>query len=165
MQPMNKHMSLPAPERLPKPPQGWTLTELLMVMAIMAVLAAMAWPSYTQYIQRGHRAEAMAALLEAQHFMERYYSAHGRYSLQAASGAAAVAPALPARLQRIPADTKADASARYAVSVSQISANSYTLSAVPMGSMAGDKCASLTLSHTAVRGTTSRVATVAECWR
>lgn len=140
-------------------PRGWTLVELLMAMSIMAVLTAIAWPSYTQYVQRGYRLEAVAALLEAQHFMERYYTAFGRYSLLAASGATASAPALPVRLQNIPA-----VNTRYVVSVTQVSVNSYVLSAVPMGSMANDKCGSLTLSHAAVRGTTSSLA-VGDCWR
>lgn len=143
---------------LPRQNRGWTLIELLMVMAIMAILAGAAWPSYVQHVQRGHRMEAAAALLEAQHFMERYYSAYGRYSQQASG--AAVAPVLPVRLQSIPG-----AEARYVLSVTQVSANSYTLSAVPTGSMAGDRCATLTLSHTTVRNTTSSVATAAECWR
>lgn len=140
-------------------PQGWTLTELLMVIAIMALLAAIAWPNYTQYVQRGYRLEAVATLLEAQHFMERYYTAFGRYSLLATPGATPVAPALPTRLQTIPA-----ADTRYLVSVTQVSANSYMLSAVPTGSMANDKCGSLTLNHISDRGTTSGLA-VAECWR
>lgn len=141
--------------------RGWTLIELLMVMAIVAVLASVAWPSYTQHVQRGHRLEAVAALLEAQHFMERYYTTFGRYSVLASSGAAAVAPALPARLQNIPA-----AGTRYVLSVSQVSANSFTLSAAPVGSMATDKCGSLTFTHTSVRGTTgSGSVTAAECWR
>lgn len=138
---------------------GWTLTELLMAMAIMTVLAAIAWPNYTQYVQRGYRLEAVSTLLEAQHFMERYYTVFGRYSLPAASGSTPVAPTLPLRLQTIPA-----AHTRYVVSVTQVSANSYMLSAAPTGSMANDKCGSLTLSHAAVRGTSSGVA-VAECWR
>lgn len=159
---MQKPMKLPVRDGMPKLTRGWTLTELLMVMAIMAVLASMAWPSYTQHIQRGHRAEAMAVLLEAQHFMERYYTAFGRYSLQATG--AAVAPPLPTRLQRIP-DVSTGVAARYLVGVSQVSANSYTLSAVPAGSMANDRCGSLTLTHTSVRGTSSSSVTAVECWR
>lgn len=140
--------------------RGWTLTELLMVLATMAILAALTWPSYTQYVHRGYRAEARSALLEAQHFMERHYTAHGRYSAAGTWGSSAMAPALPQRLQRIP-----NQSTRYVLSVSQVSADSYTLSATPTGSMATDKCAALTLSHTSVRSTTSLVATAAECWR
>lgn len=149
-----------APNATRQRSRGWTLIELVMVMAIMALLAAVAWPSYTQHLQRGHRLEAIAALLEAQHFMERYYTAYGRYSVEAGSGSSAVAPMLPLRLQNIPAS-----GTRYVLSVSQVAANSYTLSAVPTGSMANDSCGALTLTHTSVRGTTSRTASAAECWR
>ncbi len=148
---------------------GWTLVELMMVLAIMGVLAAIAWPSYTTYVQRGHRAEAAAALMDAQNYMERYYTAYGRYSLTgstAGAGGALTAPSLPARLQNIPSGNgNGVIAARYSLSVSQVSTNSYTLSAVPTGGMAGDKCGSLTLTHTMVRGVTSTAASVAECWR
>ena len=73
---------------------GFSLVELLVVLVIMGVLSGVALPAYTRYVQRGHRTEAMAALLESQHFMERYYSANGQYL----SPANAV-PLLPQRLQ------------------------------------------------------------------
>lgn len=155
-----KPMQSPVPEVM----RGWTLIELITVLAIMALLTAIAWPSYTQHVQRGHRLEAVAALLEAQHFMERHYTAFGSYSSTVASGAssgtAPVAPALPLRLQNIPA-----AGPRYVLSVAQVTANSYTLSAVPTGTMTNDRCATLTLTHTLVRGTAGGTATAAECWR
>ncbi len=148
-------------------PGGWTLVELVMVLAIMGVLAALAWPSYTAYVQRGHRAEAAAALMEAQNYMERYYTAYGRYSLASSSAGTSgtlTAPGLPARLQSIPSGMSVSA-ARYSLSVSQVSSNSYTLSAVPTGSMAADKCGSLTLTHSMVKGVTSTSASATECWR
>lgn len=145
---------------VPRVRGGWTLIELITVLAIIALLTTVAWPSYTQHVQRGQRLEAVAALLEAQHFMERHYTAHGRYSATAASGSAAVAPALPLRLRNIPASAP-----RYVLSISQLGANSYTLSAVPTGTMANDRCATLTLTHTLVRGTTGSTVTAAECWR
>ena len=44
-------------------PHGFTLIEMLIVVAIMAVLAAVALANYQPYIQRGHRAQARAGLL------------------------------------------------------------------------------------------------------
>lgn len=38
--------------------RGFTLIELMMVVAVVAILAAIAWPSYQSYVQRGKRSEA-----------------------------------------------------------------------------------------------------------
>jgi type IV pilus assembly protein PilE len=137
-------------------PAGFTLIELLMVLVIMGVLTALALPSYTRHVQRGNRAEAMAALMEAQHFMERYYSANGRYT-----GSAGSLPVLPARLQDVPTAT----AARYRLSLGSAAVNAYVLQAEPVGTMAGDVCGTLTLNQTGQRGLADSAASVAECWR
>ena len=46
------------------PHKGFTLIEVMIVVAIVGILAAIALPSYNEYIRRGHRAEARAALLQ-----------------------------------------------------------------------------------------------------
>jgi type IV pilus assembly protein PilE len=135
---------------------GFSLVELLVVLVIMGVLSAVALPAYTRYVQRGHRTEAMAALLESQHFMERYYSANGQYL----SPANAV-PLLPQRLQGIPSQ----GTVRYQLSVREATVKSYVLQAVPEGSMAGDICGSLTINQTGLRGVLNSTRSVAECWR
>ena len=135
---------------------GFSLIELLVVLVIMGVLSALALPGYTRYVQRGNRTEVMAALLEAQHFMERYYSANGQYL----SPANAV-PMLPQRLQRIPLQ----GTVRYQLSVREATVNSYLLQAVPEGSMADDVCGSLTINQTGLRGVLNSTNSVSECWR
>lgn len=45
---------------------GFTLIELMIVVAIVGILSAVAYPSYTEYVRRGHRADARAGLLQAQ---------------------------------------------------------------------------------------------------
>ena len=137
-------------------PAGFTLIELLMVLLIMGVLTALALPSYTRHIQRGNRAEVMAALLEAQHFMERYYSANGRYISSAGN-----LPVLPARLQDVPTA----AAAHYRLSVGSATVNSYVLKAEPVGTMAGDICGTFTLDQTGRRGLLASTSSTAECWR
>lgn len=134
---------------------GFTLVEVMVVMAIIGILSAVAFPSYTEYIRRGNRAEATAALLEAQQFMERYYAANNRYST-AANGN----PSLPTRLQTIPSSGEA----RYALGVAA-TVNTYTLTATPSGSMAADKCGSLTITNTGIKGKSGTGPDVADCWR
>lgn len=134
---------------------GFTLIEVMVVVAIIGILSAVAFPSYTEYIRRGNRAEATAALLEAQQFMERYYAANNRYSTTVNGN-----PTLPARLQTLPSS----GGTRYTLGVAA-TVNTYTLTATPSGSMAADKCGALTITNTGVKGRSSTGPTVAECWR
>ena len=59
--------------------KGFTLIEVMIVVAIIGILSAIAYPSYTEYIARGHRADARAGLLQAQQWLERAATATGVY--------------------------------------------------------------------------------------
>lgn len=124
---------------------GFTLVEMMIVVAIIGILAAIAYPSYTQYVQRANRAEARAALLENAQFLERSYTMANRYD---------EAGALP----HIQSPSNGDA--RYDIAV-EAAAQTFTLSATPTGTMAGDDCGTLTLTNTGVRGADGDLA---QCW-
>ena len=60
--------------------RGFTLAELMIVVAIVAILAALAYPSYQSHVVKSRRGVAKACLLELAQFMERYYTTKMTYS-------------------------------------------------------------------------------------
>ena len=51
--------------------RGFTLVELMIVVAIVAILAAIGYPSYQNSVQKSRRADGRAALQEAAARQER----------------------------------------------------------------------------------------------
>jgi|SRR5215831_14093686 len=58
---------------------GFTLIEVMIVVAIIAILAAVTYPSYQKYALRTNRAQAKAALLDIQVAQEKFFMQHKRY--------------------------------------------------------------------------------------
>ena len=52
--------------------KGFSLIELMIVIAILAILAAIIYPSYVEYVRKTKRAEARAELLDLANKIQRY---------------------------------------------------------------------------------------------
>jgi type IV pilus assembly protein PilE len=66
--------------------KGFTLLELMIVVAIVAILAAIALPSYQDYITRSKFAEATSTLADLRVKMEQYFMDNRRYNVGGTPG-------------------------------------------------------------------------------
>lgn len=87
---MKKAQSVAAVER------GFTLLELLMVVAIIGILSAIAIPQYREYMEKAAVATAKADLTELSSLMERRFVTNGFYGLVRGQNTAANCPDLTA---------------------------------------------------------------------
>ena len=58
---------------------GFTLIELMIVVAIIGILAAIALPAYQDYTKRSHASEAMSLITSAKTAVTEYYSSKGEW--------------------------------------------------------------------------------------
>lgn len=58
---------------------GFTLIEMMIVVAIVGILAAIAYPSYMDSVRKSNRADAKAALNDAAQQMQRCYTLNSKF--------------------------------------------------------------------------------------
>ncbi len=141
--------------------KGFTLIELMIVVAVVAILAAIAYPAYQEYVKRSRRLEGQSLLSDAAARQERWRAQNGNYMT---SNAATDIAKL-----KLPFGAQSE-HGYYTLSIAVDAGGNdggYTLTATRAGAQATDsRCGNFTLDAT---GKKSMVAgtpgTVEECWR
>jgi type IV pilus assembly protein PilA len=74
--------------------QGFTLIELMIVIAIIGILAAVALPAYQDYTKRAHVSEGLSLAGGAKASITEFYSANGHFPASATSAGLATATSI-----------------------------------------------------------------------
>jgi len=138
---------------------GFTLIEVMIVVAIVGILASIAYPSYMKYVRNANRADAQALMLENAQYMERRFTTCGSYA--AVGGAAAPCNAAA----DLPKDQSPEnGTARYLVTLTEATATAFTIQAAPAGSYADALCGTMTITQTGAK-TETGAGSLGDCWK
>jgi len=136
--------------------RGFSLTELLIVVAIVGILAAIGMPMYADYSRTSKRADAQQALLRMAQLQERFFTERSTYAAQTSDlGYSDQAPNA--------ANSAVSNESYWALSVSSVLPaggppyDRYTLQAAPRGSHSDPECAAITLDSAGIKAP-------ADCW-
>lgn len=143
---------------------GFTLIELMIVVAIIGIITGIALPSYQEHLKSGRRTDATAMMSGFAQAMEKHFTEHSTYT-SAISGSAPDAPIASVYYSQTPAD---GSTKYYDLKVHAVSNTTYTLRAIPIGSQAGDGF--LELTSTGIRrwdknDSASALDAGENCWR
>jgi type IV pilus assembly protein PilE len=138
---------------------GFTLIEVMIVVAIVAILSTIAYPAYSDYVRRGQVQEAFGRLADFRVKLEQYYQDYRNYGTTG-GGACANGTGAPAWSSFSPGDVEYFT---FSCALDAGSTQGYTLTATGIGAAAGNVYA---LTGANVKSTTSFKGTTVTkaCW-
>lgn len=136
---------------------GFTLIELMVVVAVVAILTAIAYPSYQDAVRKGHRGQAKADLVELAQRAERFRTINnGSYA---------------GFWAQVPDEDKVSprtGTARYNLNRQgeDEDATTFVFEAAPQGVQANDtRCMTLTIDQSGRKGVAGGATAAApDCW-
>ncbi len=132
--------------------KGFTLIELMVVVAIVAILAAIALPSYQDSVRKSRRGQAKADVVELAQRAERWHTINNTYV-----GFWATVPAG----QRV--SPRTGGTVAYAITMAE-AANTFVFTTTPQGGQTADtRCMTLTLNQAGAR-TKTGTGILSDCW-
>ena len=133
--------------------KGFTLIELMIVVAIVGILAAIAYPSYQEQVMKSRRSDAHSLLLDVAARQERFYFDNAVYTNKLKTDL------------KYSAESNIPSSEGYYLISATINAtgSTFTLTAVPQGGQASDKCKNLSIDNVGNK-TRSGTADLSQCW-
>ena len=126
--------------------RGFTLIEIMIVIAIIGIILTISIPSYNEYVKKGRRAEVVSLLSEQAQTLERFYTRNNVYTgvtgLSTGNDFYAITPTLTDQTFVLTAIRKTGSA------------------------MATDKCGDFTLTNTGVRSMNNATTgvTTKDCW-
>jgi type IV pilus assembly protein PilE len=136
---------------------GFTLIELMIVIAVIGILSAIAYPSYTEYVTRAKRADGKTGLLSLQLAQEKYRANCPQY----ADGIhATTTSCITGGTHNLVANTSSP-DGNYALAITAADATTYTITATP--SFTDAKCGTFGINQSGSK-TVSGSDSVANCW-
>lgn len=142
---------------------GFTLIELMVVVAVIAILAAIAIPSYSRYVYRARRIDGQQLLLKIATAEERYYALNNKYAVLSAVGFSS--DTVTSEKGYYTATVPTSALAAATINGVSAAAQSFTATATPVGAQANDQCTSLVIDNTGAKTyTPTSGVTNGTCW-
>lgn len=134
------------PQRLPR---GFTLVEVMVVVAIVAILATVAYPSYADHVRKSKRAQVKADLVEYAQLAERFHTVNNTYEgFRFPGGGESVD------------SPREGGTAAYTIGM-ETSQSAFTFTATASAAQAKDPCGNLSVNQANVK---TAEGTLSECW-
>lgn len=137
---------------------GFTLIEAMIVVAIIGIITVAAWPSYDRYQVKNRRTDGISGLLIKRSELEKCFANYAGTDYEGYDGG------------KCDTATTTSPAGHYAIAVTNLAAETYTLTATPQGAQVDPECTVLTLTHLGEKGFTNTnsgqdpVGSLKRCW-